>query len=50
MSGKSVRLSRNVVRKETRAIAVQQMQELFNAPFKYRLKFCMKLMFGRRKK
>lgn len=46
MSGKSNKIARRVVRKEKTVIANQLIVELMGAPFRYRLKFALKLLRG----
>ena len=53
MSGKSarqIRKSLNAFRRDRADIARSLIEELENAPFKYRFLFAMKLLFHRRKK
>lgn len=46
MSGKSVKIVKRAVRKEKNSIANQLIVELMSAPFRYRLKFALRLIRG----
>lgn len=56
MSGKQDRKIRQIMNRQRRAISVKKneiaqdvVRELMCAPFKYRFKFCMRILFGGRK-
>lgn len=56
MSGKNDKKIRRIMNKQYRALSVKKsevaqdvIRELMCAPFKYRFKFCMRILFGGRK-
>ena len=55
MSGKNNKTVRRILRKELKfdmakkkVFLVEEMRQLYNAPFKQRLKFCCKLLFHKK--
>lgn len=50
MSEKNVKTTRRVVEKNKRIVARQLIEEIMDAKFSVRFRFCMKVLFGKRKK